>query len=580
MSNPHHHAVDDALRMQPVVVITDHGRYEGVLERRDHHSGDVLLRGATYYATAASHGEHLGASWIESPDAIREQNPEELHRLTPERLQASPYHHREFEPSENQRYIREVREQGHVDSIITAHRTDDERPCRIVAGHKRRWVAMQAELEHLTVEIVDYSDWQAAWAYADDHLHALEDDVLRETLGAYASEWGERAHDIPVVDEAAMELGVDLTDDGLQQVEPGRDDASEPSNDGDDDPVEAELEELEETVDDDSDADVERDDELLAVEIDGEPVGLPLDHTDEEHLEWAFEREHSMMAASEWFDVSYATVRDRFIDTGLHKPVGSATLSEAEDDEDADSDEAEDDEEIWCGVCGEGPFDSVQQVGGHHNGAGHEGETRPEDEPPEKGEGRSEETEEDHVDADRETQDDPPDTWDDAWTDPPEDLPHQITPKQLREAANEHDTLYAISNEFRSPRSVVKTALNRLGLLRGLDGVDAGSRNGLDGIEEDTSLDGEYDDEPVEFEDWSADPGDGRRCQNCGSHLDKKFTKIFEPEDEGAPRCCPNCEELIRDHDGEIREARSTRQNDDDPDGEVVETDGGDDHAE
>ncbi|ELY70820.1 hypothetical protein C490_06002 [Natronobacterium gregoryi SP2] len=62
----------------------------------------------------------------------------------------------------------------------------------------------------------------------------------------------------------------------------------------------------------------------------------------------------------------------------------------------------------------------------------------------------------------------------------------------------------------------------------------------------------------VAFTDYSASTGTtDTQCQNCGSHVDKQFAKVFEPEKEGAPRCCPNCENLVREGDGTIRPARN-----------------------
>jgi hypothetical protein len=73
--------------------------------------------------------------------------------------------------------------------------------------------------------------------------------------------------------------------------------------------------------------------------------------------------------------------------------------------------------------------------------------------------------------------------------------------------------------------------------------------------------------ERVEFSDWSAESSqNGTECQNCGAHLDPKFVKVFEPADEDAPRCCPNCETLVREADNTIRPSRSGRGTD----GEVV----------
>jgi hypothetical protein len=59
----------------------------------------------------------------------------------------------------------------------------------------------------------------------------------------------------------------------------------------------------------------------------------------------------------------------------------------------------------------------------------------------------------------------------------------------------------------------------------------------------------ESDGELLRFEDYSAEDGSVKswECQNCGSHVDHQFVRVFEPENETAPRCCPNCEDLIRD---------------------------------
>lgn len=62
----------------------------------------------------------------------------------------------------------------------------------------------------------------------------------------------------------------------------------------------------------------------------------------------------------------------------------------------------------------------------------------------------------------------------------------------------------------------------------------------------------------IHFEDFQADPGNGVECQGCGSRVSKRFTRVMEPEEEGAPRVCPNCTDLVRTHTGEVREARST----------------------
>lgn len=64
------------------------------------------------------------------------------------------------------------------------------------------------------------------------------------------------------------------------------------------------------------------------------------------------------------------------------------------------------------------------------------------------------------------------------------------------------------------------------------------------------------------FWDWSADPGPAeRRCQGCGNHVQDDYVRVMAPEREASARVCPHCEELIRERDGTVREARSTRGN-------------------
>lgn len=48
-------------------------------------------------------------------------------------------------------------------------------------------------------------------------------------------------------------------------------------------------------------------------------------------------------------------------------------------------------------------------------------------------------------------------------------------------------------------------------------------------------------------------------CQNCGSFVTDAYARVFTPNEQGAPRVCPNCEDKIRDG-AEVREARSTRR--------------------
>ena len=48
-------------------------------------------------------------------------------------------------------------------------------------------------------------------------------------------------------------------------------------------------------------------------------------------------------------------------------------------------------------------------------------------------------------------------------------------------------------------------------------------------------------------------------CQNCGAHVSQSYADVFTPEDVEDPRVCPSCPDKIREGDGSIRDARSSR---------------------
>jgi len=41
-----------------------------------------------------------------------------------------------------------------------------------------------------------------------------------------------------------------------------------------------------------------------------------------------------------------------------------------------------DHDDVWCGICGDGPFAGKSPLAGHHSGAGHEGDLQPVNKPP------------------------------------------------------------------------------------------------------------------------------------------------------------------------------------------------------
>lgn len=56
----------------------------------------------------------------------------------------------------------------------------------------------------------------------------------------------------------------------------------------------------------------------------------------------------------------------------------------------------------------------------------------------------------------------------------------------------------------------------------------------------------------------ASNPGSGptRECQNCNNRVSAQYVKVNEPDGIEQPRCCPNCEDLIRDGNG-VREKRT-----------------------
>ena len=122
--------------------------------------------------------------------------------VAPETLRPSPYHMRSFALDENRNrgYVSNVRSQRYIESVLVARET--AAGFELVAGHKRRWVALQASLNWVTVRVVDLTDWEAALHYAQDHLGAVDDATARRTIRVLAERWGDRVGEIPAVQTA------------------------------------------------------------------------------------------------------------------------------------------------------------------------------------------------------------------------------------------------------------------------------------------------------------------------------------------------------------------------------------------
>jgi len=58
------------------------------------------------------------------------------------------------------------------------------------------------------------------------------------------------------------------------------------------------------------------------------------------------------------------------------------------------------------------------------------------------------------------------------------------------------------------------------------------------------------------FQDYSASRTTKRTCQNCGSHVQKDYARVFG--DDGEVAVCENCPDKIREGDGTVREKKYT----------------------
>jgi transcriptional regulator with XRE-family HTH domain len=66
---------------------------------------------------------------------------------------------------------------------------------------------------------------------------------------------------------------------------------------------------------------------------------------------------------------------------------------------------------------------------------------------------------------------------------------------------------------------------------------------------------------PTSAPESSPSSGGPLRCQNCGAHVSRSYAAVFTPEDVEQPRVCPCCPDKIRERDGSVRDARSSRSN-------------------
>lgn len=253
MSNPFHQTVDDVLRGHRVHVIDQEGRqYEGVLDRRNHHDDQLLLRGATH---PDEDDEDAGPLWIDDPVVVRGAASERVEHVPLEEVHPSPYHAREFDAGDNASYIQQVAAREYAGSLPIVRVVSDG--MQVVDGHKRAWIAQQAGLQSHAMRVVDWDDWRAAQHYAASHLPQANDEDAYQILEALADRWGTEAHDLPHVQrELDARDRVELTDEGLQDVEPPSTEQSEPEDGPGDEAADGAEDDVESLVTPESDVSV------------------------------------------------------------------------------------------------------------------------------------------------------------------------------------------------------------------------------------------------------------------------------------------------------------------------------------
>lgn len=146
------------------------GVFEDVVKENDLDASDVPLSlasldkaGIKFYAFPAPRLKAVGS-------AI---DGEEIRRVDPANIKNSWCHGREFDADAKSEFIRDVRDQGTLGSVLTARETTGG--IELVDGHFRRWLAECAGLDDVPVRVLDLDDQQAASHYAKAHNTSVED---------------------------------------------------------------------------------------------------------------------------------------------------------------------------------------------------------------------------------------------------------------------------------------------------------------------------------------------------------------------------------------------------------------------
>lgn len=291
-----------------------------------------------------------------------------------------------------------------------------------------------------------------------------------------------------------------------------------------------------------------------------------LDHTDVDDLQRAYDDADGVIStAADRFEVTYHTVYKRMVDAGVHEPASST-----DDDDETDESEPE-------------PDENRETASSTTTGNG-ESEDAATEEP-------NDEDDDDEIEASEyERQCGCGRVFDDSFAyaihrtedhNSPTSALGYLEPGEFATIVEDSSSVQEVSTETDWSTERVLRALNIYGLeeivgpsdvqLSDITAVDVLEEvdpatipaQDADGAGDEAGVADVPDESPAEesellrFADYSADEGSVKsaECQNCGSHVDRQFVRVFEPEDEEAPRCCPNCEDLIRDRNG-IRKKR------------------------
>lgn len=271
MSNPFHKSMDAFRGRRCRIIASDGTTYEGWVERVHHHDRHVALRDATRVDEGRRDG--VGRALVTHANRIVELDADShIERVPVDDVQDAPWSAGEWNPAENRQYIREVRDRAFVGSYPVVREVDGG--LEVIEGHKRLWVCDQAGLDTHPVEVVDVDEWTAAHWFCADHFPDLDvdeppagcydDEQIREAIAILVERWGVEATSLPKVDDHLDRLGLRVQGMGLTDIEtqsdPDAPDETEGDSDTETQPSDTiterdprELPEFEELVDEDGD---------------------------------------------------------------------------------------------------------------------------------------------------------------------------------------------------------------------------------------------------------------------------------------------------------------------------------------